>query len=386
MDVAANLPPTANAGADVTKPAGVNYTFRGAGSDPDGRVVSFSWTLGDGTVASGQNVTHAFGSPGNFTVILTVRDDDGAEGQDILTMHINFPPRITNITVARSGASWNFAVVAQDPDTQLISNNYQWDFGDGANGTGAQTAHRYNSTGTYAALCTVTDGYGDSDTAAVNVTVSNAPPYITRLGITGSSHAVNEPVRCRPVASDPDGDRLDYYWDFGDGTTSTDQNPTHYYPSAGTYRISLTVSDGTATYKQTATVTITESSLDTGALFGVALPCLAVIVVIVILLVVRAAGQARKRQEQGGQYMTGQYQPYAGVPQAPQPYGAQYPQFGGQYQPYGRQYPAAPAPPRPTRAPGATPGACPRCGSTGLERFPDGHAKCQNCKKIFFTG
>jgi len=388
ISVTDNIPPVADAGLNLTKRAGENITFRGAGSDPDGYIVTYNWSFGDGFWALGRNVTHAYVSPGNYSVLLTVVDDGGAEGQDGLSVHINHPPRITNLTAVRNGAYWNFQVVAQDPDGTLL--RYNWSFGDGTSSLLANPSHSYNTTGTYPVQCRVTDEYGDSAAATVNVTVTNAPPRIITVSISSSETTVNEPVRFRSTASDPDGDALTFLWEFGDGTTSHDQNPTHYYTKAGTYTVTLRVSDGISQETRTNVVSVNESTgagLDSGMLaFSV---CIVVVLIIVVLGIAKAAADNRKRQEQGGQYGGGQYQPYAGLPSATQPYGGGYSQNYGaaQYQPYGgTQYQAAPAPQRAPRPMKAPPGVCPRCGSTDQQRFPDGHAKCNNCKKVFFTG
>jgi len=388
VSVADNRPPVADAGLNLTKRAGENITFRGSGSDPDGYIVSYNWSFGDGFWAPGQNVTHSYVSPGNYSVMLTVVDDGGAEGQDGLGVHVNHPPRITNLTAVRNGAFWNFQVVALDPDGTLP--RYNWSFGDGSQSTLAQPSHSYSATGTYTVQCRVTDEYGDSAAATVNVTVTNAPPRINNLSIASTSTAVNEPVRFTTAVSDPDGDALTFLWDFGDGTTSHDQNPTHYYTEAGTYTVTLRVSDGISQDTRTDVVKVSEYSgagLDSGTLSFIV--CITIILVLVFIGIAKAAADNRKRQEQAGQYGGGQYQQYGGLPSAPQPYGGGFsPTYGTpQYQPYGGQYPAAPAPPRAaSRPPKAPPGVCPRCGSTDQQRFPDGHAKCNSCKKIFFTG
>lgn len=51
-----------------------------ASSDPDGTVESYAWDFGDGTTAAGVQATHTFANPGEYTVTLTVRDDEGAKG------------------------------------------------------------------------------------------------------------------------------------------------------------------------------------------------------------------------------------------------------------------------------------------------------------------
>lgn len=57
-------------------------------------------------------------------------------------------------------------------------------------------------------------------------------------------------------SSDPDQDALTYSWDFGDGTTSTDQNPTKTFASNGTYTVTLTVSDGSKNHQATQKITV----------------------------------------------------------------------------------------------------------------------------------
>lgn len=71
------------------------------------------------------------------------------------------------LTVNFSGAG------SSDPDADPLT--YSWAFGDGANGSGATTSHQYTTAGSFAAILTVTDGRGGSDTASVPVTVTPAP-------------------------------------------------------------------------------------------------------------------------------------------------------------------------------------------------------------------
>jgi hypothetical protein len=272
---------------------------------------------------------------------------------------------------------------------------YFWDFGDGTNGSGAQPAHRYNVSGTFTARCNVNDEYGDIASAAVNLTVTNSAPRIDGLGISGSVFSVNEAVRFRPTVVDPDLDELTYSWNFGDGTGSQDKNAVHYYTKAGRFNVTLRVSDGIIEVPKSSVVDINDAAgpaIDPATL--VAIGCIALFLIAAIFIGARAAAAARRREVEGGgvqQYGGVQTQPYGGVPTqtyggSTQPYGgATYQPYGGQYQQYGGVYQPA-QPQRPPRAPKAPPGVCPRCGSTDHHRFPDGHTKCNNCKKIFFTG
>jgi len=76
-----NQPPVAQPGGPYTGVTGTAVSFNGqASSDPDGTVASYAWTFGDGATATGATPTHAYASPGTYTVALTVTDNLGATG------------------------------------------------------------------------------------------------------------------------------------------------------------------------------------------------------------------------------------------------------------------------------------------------------------------
>src|SRR5205823_713865 len=91
----ANRPPVANAGPDQVTQTLTEITFDGSASfDLDGTLASHAWSFGDGTVASGAVVRHAYPTPGTYTATLTVTDDGGlsASASAVVTA-VNRPPR-----------------------------------------------------------------------------------------------------------------------------------------------------------------------------------------------------------------------------------------------------------------------------------------------------
>ncbi|MBN2495811.1 MAG: right-handed parallel beta-helix repeat-containing protein [Deltaproteobacteria bacterium] len=105
--VEVNLPPVADAGAaSVYEDVGVDIPFNGSAShDPDGSVVRWDWDFGNGDRASGQAVEYQYPSSGDYTVTLTVTDDDGSTDNDTLVAHIlgsvdTQPPTIVHVPVA----------------------------------------------------------------------------------------------------------------------------------------------------------------------------------------------------------------------------------------------------------------------------------------------
>gem|GEM_PF-2374219 len=144
---------------------------------------------------------------------------------------------------------------SSDPDGDALT--YEWSFGDGASDTGASVTHTFASAGTYAVTLTVSDGsLTDAATETITITAANQAPTaaFTSSSTTGvAPHAITFDASS---SSDPDGDALTYEWSFGDGASDTGASVTHTFASAGTYTVTLLVSDGLLTDSQTASVLI----------------------------------------------------------------------------------------------------------------------------------
>jgi PKD repeat protein/type 1 glutamine amidotransferase len=88
-------------------------------------------------------------------------------------------------------------------------------------------------------------------------------PAVNATRVPAGSVETGEPVAFTSGASDGDGDTLTYAWDFGDGGTSTEANPTHTFAAVGDYGVKLIVTDGRFTTEQTMPVTVHADSTDT---------------------------------------------------------------------------------------------------------------------------
>jgi len=149
-----------------------------ASSDPDGYIVSYFWDFGDGTNATGVTVDHAYIDDGNYTVTLTVTDDDGATDTANSTKTVlNRPPVAIfseSAETVYTDENINFnASTSYDSDGVILS--YFWDFGDGTNATGVLVNHAYAGNGTYTVTLTVTDDDGASTSTKAIKTVLNRP-------------------------------------------------------------------------------------------------------------------------------------------------------------------------------------------------------------------
>src|SRR5213079_2347842 len=108
--------------------------------------------------------------------------------------------------------------------------------------------------GTYTVTVTVTDNQGATGSTSKTVTVAppNQPPT---AAFTASCSALT--CSFTSTSSDPDGSISAYSWTFGDGATSTAQNPSHTYAAGGTYTVTLAVTDNQgATGSSAKTVTV----------------------------------------------------------------------------------------------------------------------------------
>jgi PKD repeat protein len=174
-----NEPPVADAGPPVSAAAGSVVTFDGSGSDdPDGTIVEWRWTFGDGATGVGETVNHVYNAGGTFTVTLTVTDDRGATDEDTTTATIEANEAPIAVIVAPESAAIGASIRfdgsdSYDPDGTIAT--YDWDLGDGTQATGPQRDHSFDAAGVYTVTLTVTDDKGAVGTAEHDVTVAEGP-------------------------------------------------------------------------------------------------------------------------------------------------------------------------------------------------------------------
>jgi len=177
-----NDAPTASFTTDATTPdPGQNVGFDASGSsDSDGSIASYEWAFGDGASGSGQSVSHSYGSAGDFTVTLTVTDDDGATGSASQTISVsdgdsNTAPN-ASFTVSPASPETDESATfdaADSADSDGSIAGYEWDFGDGSTASGESVTHSFGSAGDYTVTLTVTDDDGATDTNSTTVTVDS---------------------------------------------------------------------------------------------------------------------------------------------------------------------------------------------------------------------
>ena len=237
--------PVADFDFEVT---GLTVTFSDRSTD-DGTIVAWLWDYGDGNTATTQNPTHSFPGAFEFMTGLTVTDDRGVTDTVYRTVTTNLIPS-AGFSYTVDGLDVDFADESSDDNGTIVA--WAWDFGDGTTSTEQDPGHGYAVGGDYTVSLTVTDDLGDSASAQMVVALARAP-------MAGFSHtAEGLSVSFTDESADTDGTLVEWYWQFGDGSSSNAANPTHTYAAPGSYPVSLTVTDddgATATSQRDITVT-----------------------------------------------------------------------------------------------------------------------------------
>ncbi|MEN6341317.1 MAG: PKD domain-containing protein, partial [Methanospirillum sp.] len=143
-------------------------------------------------------------------------------------------------------------------DTSLYGpTDWSWAFGDGETSVNQSPTHTYTAAGNYTVTLTATNAKGnDTETKTDYVVVSETTLPVANFSASATNGTAPLFVRFTDTSTNfPSSWR----WDFGDGDTSTERNPTHTYLAAGTYTVNLTASTavGNDTEEKTGLIVVT---------------------------------------------------------------------------------------------------------------------------------
>jgi PKD repeat protein len=270
-----NEVPIANSGGDREILSLLPIQFNGNNSyDPDGSLVRYNWTFGDGSWSNELNPVHAYTQPGLFSLILTVEDDEGEIDHDSAFIRVlNREPMVfveapTELTVSQI-AVFNGTAVDSDGFITL----YEWDFdGNGeyewyAKTTG-KTNHFYSGVGDFTARFRVTDDQGDTNTTEITISVLPIPNHAPKADAGTDQRVGSDTVSLFGTGTDPDGNIIKYEWDLdGDGTfdwsSPTNQVLNHSYSAEGSYKPVFRVTDALGLYDDDSVNITIDFSLNT---------------------------------------------------------------------------------------------------------------------------
>jgi len=222
-----------------------------------GNPTSWSWDFGDGEASTEQNPVHLYAQEGEYEVTLTISGDDCSSSitdfvwvksdstgfEECQAMYWACPDENDFMTYNFEDASWTAS--GNTPDS------WAWDFGDGATSVEQNPTHTYAQEGQYEVCLTITDTASDCEsTYCMFISVEDcggcqAFYYYMPEDSLGYDMTTLHFFDYSMGAPDT------WAWDFGDGTTSTEQNPVHTFAEEGLYNVCLTISNTSDTCDDT---------------------------------------------------------------------------------------------------------------------------------------
>jgi gliding motility-associated-like protein len=201
--------------------------------------ISYVWDFGDGTSSSNQNPTHTYTTPGSYDVRLIATNLNACSDTMVKPGFIQITqPEVSILELPVTDcAPFNFTFASKVTATESVV-SYKWIFGDGSTSSAESPSHTYLTPGSYTVSVIVTTSGGCTDTATYvdGVIVGNRPVAI----FTANPKDVCAflPVSFSDLST---GNVDEWYWQFGDGGTSSEQNPSHLYADTGYFNVTLIV-------------------------------------------------------------------------------------------------------------------------------------------------
>lgn len=230
---------------------GDSARFINLSSANGGTITGFTWNFGDGSPTSGiTSPAHFYASPGTYSVQLLVVNGNCTD-DTLITVNVN-PSPVVAFTPSTTSGCGNTTV--QFSNTTTGSPAFTWNFGDGNTSSTVNPAHTYTTPGTYTVSLIAVQG-ACRDTLIRTNLITVAPGPISSFAT--SNVCLGDSVRFTNLSSGNGGTITSTAWDFGDGSpVAITAAPTHYYSSAGTYSVQLTVSNGSCTDDTVITVSV----------------------------------------------------------------------------------------------------------------------------------
>lgn len=215
----------------------LSYSF--VSESTNGRI--YEWDFGDNTSTSTvEHPRHVYASEGTYRVILTAKNDCGIDQmtQTITVSKLVSLPTVS-VDISNSNVCASNTVDYSNTSTQPVD-SYLWSFPGGtpAESTSPQPSVVYSEAGTYDVILQISNEAGTVEETISDV-VEVAPNPNSDFTFTTDDLTYQFTNRSQ--------DGTSYVWDFGDGNTSVEVNPTHTYRSEGSYTVSLQTSNTCST-------------------------------------------------------------------------------------------------------------------------------------------
>lgn len=213
----------------------------------NGTILGWKWEFGDGTYGDSQNPTHTYARPGVYTVTQYIATSTGCTTSSTRVVYVGGDDVVSSSSCQ---AIFTFAQLTGNQNTITFRNlsignfaSLLWEFGDGYTSTEKNPTHTYAYNGVFFVKLTIRGADCESATSMVVFIDPNAiydndcnALFLPALFVDSLQVAFKN-------LSSPDA--IEFKWDFGDGTTSTEFAPFHTYQEQGIYEVTLTITTST---------------------------------------------------------------------------------------------------------------------------------------------
>jgi PKD repeat protein len=204
---------------------------------------TYNWDFGDGSTSTLTHPTKTYTEAGNYRIRLEVRNGTNYAFTEMF-IDVMPTPEVDFVTLTNTlnGNSFTFISSSKIKSGNM---NYSWDFGDSTSSTLINPTKTFDTAGIYNVKLTVTSDFGCFSSITKSITNN-----YTACATPVAAFTVNADKQCKKTNSfaftnnsSAAAGTLSYVWNFADGTSSTEANPTKSFTNQGTYNVHLTVTN-----------------------------------------------------------------------------------------------------------------------------------------------
>jgi PKD repeat protein len=221
---------------------------------------AWAWSFGDGGTSGAQNPVHTYTHDGSYTVTLSAVNSAGST-----TVSRDAYVTVTSSSSAPVAAFKSTDTYGDAPLTiQFIDSStnsptaWAWSFGDGGTSSSQNPSHTYTSAGTYTVTMTATNSGGSSTSTELDMITVDITEPIASFEANVTSGRSPLTVQFTDTSTNAP---TSWYWSFGDGGTSAEQNPAYEYDDDGTYSVSFTATNSEGSNTTTTSKFINVTSI-----------------------------------------------------------------------------------------------------------------------------
>jgi len=208
-----------------------------------GNTLTWLYEFGDGNTSNQSDPSHTYSNAGNYNVVFSITDINGCNNNISHSVSVfENPIALFSFDTVCQNSLTAFTDLSTPPS---MINNWLWDFGDGTTDNIANPQHLFDviSDEIFSVELFVTTNESCSGSISQDVLVLGKPIADFSFSTSTNGSCIDSEIEFDNLSTTNSGAIETSYWDFGDGSTSTDENPTHNYISEGVYDISLTVTN-----------------------------------------------------------------------------------------------------------------------------------------------